>query len=343
MQLPSTPAVSPRTLSRWSWLLSLPLAGAFLYLALRGVDWRQVRSVIAHARPSWLLCAALITTATSFLRGLRWRVLLNAEADLGIGTVFRATMVGYLGNNFLPARAGEVLRSVLISRNSTLTNAYVLTTALAERLMDVIAVVLAAALVLLGIQPKPRWLADLSLGMSVAAAAGIVALVVLPYTGTLIERILQGLPLGERVGHFLQTTATQVLLGIRAFHSRSRLAGFSALTALIWAGDGLAVIAGARSLDLDIPFSIAMLLLTAMALGSALPSTPGYIGVYQIAAVMILGPFGIPKDRALAYSIVAQALAYVVITALGLPSLALSGIGLRTLYGARPKESGAVT
>jgi glycosyltransferase 2 family protein len=330
MQLPSTrPAALSRNLARWSWLVSIPLAAVFLYLALRGVDWKQVGLAITHARPAWLVCAAAITTCTCFLRGLRWRVLLNAEADLAVGTVFRATMVGYLANNFLPARAGEVLRSVLISRASRLSNVYVLTTAFAERLMDVIAVVLAAALALWGIDPKPRWLADLSRSMSVAAAAGVVAVVVLPHSGGLIENLLQRLPLGDRIRRFLQATASQVLLGIRAFHDWGRLAGFSALTALIWTGDGLGVIAGARALDLSIPFPVAMLLLTAMALGSALPSTPGYIGIYQFAAVMILGPFGIPKDRALAYSFVMQAVGYTVITGLGLPCLASSGVGLR--------------
>jgi uncharacterized protein (TIRG00374 family) len=328
---PTTTTSSRSHLSRWSLLISIPLAAAFLYLALRGVDWKQVGIAIAHARPAWLACAAGITVCTCFLRGLRWRILLNAEADLSVATVFRANMVGYLANNFLPARAGEVLRSVLIGRVSKLTSAYVLTTALAERLMDVIAVVLAATLVLLGIDPKPRWLADLSRSMSVAAVAGVAAVIVLPHTGRLIERALQALPVGARIRQFLQTTAAQVLLGIRAFHHWGRLAGFSALTVLIWTGDGLGVLAGARALDLHIAFPVAMLLLSAMALGSALPSTPGYIGIYQFAAVMILGPFGIPRDSALAYSLVAQAVGYVVVAALGLPSLAYSGAGLRGL------------
>ena len=56
----------------------------------------------------------------------------DAEAKFGIGTVFGANMAGYLGNNFLPARAGELLRSVLISRRSSLSKTYVLTTALGE-------------------------------------------------------------------------------------------------------------------------------------------------------------------------------------------------------------------
>ncbi len=237
-------------------------------------------------------------------------------------------MVGYLGNNFLPARAGELLRSVLISRASRLSNAYVLTTALSERLMDVIAVVLAGALALFGVNPKPGWLTGFSRGMMAIAAAGALAVVILPHTGKLIEQVLRRLPLPRRIREFLLRIAGQVLLGLRAFHNWGRLAEFAALTVVVWSADGLGIVVGARALDLAVPFHGAILLLTAMALGSALPSTPGYIGIYQFAAVMVLTPFGISRDKALAYSVVAQAVNYVVIAAIGLPALYASRMSL---------------
>ena len=307
--------------SRWSLAASVLLAAVLFYWSVRGVEWRHVWEAILRARAGWLWCAAWITTFSFVVRAFRWRILLNAEARLGIGAVFQANMVGYLGNNFLPARAGELLRSLLISRASSLSNTYVLTTALSERLMDVVAVILAAALALLALRSKPAWMTDLSRGMAFAALAGAVAIAVLPRTGSLIDALIPRLPLPERIRKFLLSTADQVLLGVRAFHDWGRLAGFAALTALIWSADGLGIIVGARSLGLAIPIPIAMLLLAAMALGSALPSTPGYLGIYQFAAVMVLGPAGIPRDEALAYSFLGQAVSYVVVAALGLPSL----------------------
>jgi len=300
------------------------VAAICLYLSLRGVDWRHVWEAIRRARGVWLWCAAGITAFSLTVRALRWRILLNAEASLRFGTVFRANMVGYLGNNFLPARAGEVLRSMLISRDSTLSNTYALTTALSERLMDVIAVILAAALALFALRSKPAWMTDLSRGMAAVAIAGALAIAILPHTGGLIDAVIARLPLPERIRKFLLKTADQILLGIRAFHHWGRLAGFAALTAVVWSADGVTVIVGARALGLSIPPPIAMLLLTAMALGSALPSTPGYVGIYQLAAVMVLGPAGISRDEALAYSFLGQAVSYVVVAALGLPSLYLS-------------------
>ena len=141
-------------------------------------------------------CSRLrFTTFSFFLRSLRWRILLNAEAWFSVGTVFWANMAGYLGNNFLPARAGELIRSFLISSRSSLSKTYVLTTALGERLMDVIALVLWSSLVLLGVDPKPRWMEDLSRTMAMVAGAGAVAIMVLPHTGGLVENLLRRIPL----------------------------------------------------------------------------------------------------------------------------------------------------
>ena len=270
-----------------------------------------------------------------FLRGLRWRILLNAEAHLGVGEVFWANMAGYLGNNFLPARAGEVIRSLLISSRSTLSKTYVLTTALGERLVDVIALVLAGALVLLGVDPKPRWMAGLSGTMAAIAGAGALAILVLPRGGSLLEGLLRRLPMPARVQAGLLRLAGEFLLGLRAFHDWGRLAGFALLTALVWSMDAVTVMIGGMGLALHISFPVAMLLLAGMGLASALPSTPGYVGVYQFVAVTVLVPFGISRGGALAYILVAQAVTYLVVLILGLPGWYLSQA---SIFGKRPQD-----
>jgi len=311
------------------WLASILISGVALYYALRGVDWAAVWRTIAGAQWRYLLAAAAITSGSFFFRGLRWRILLNAEERFSVGTVFWANMAGYMGNNFLPARAGELVRSALISARSSLSKTYVLTTALSERLMDVIALVLGSSIVLLTVSPKPRWMADLSRSMAIVAGIGAVAIMVLPHTGRLLENILLRVPLPAGLRQGLLKMAEQILLGMRAFHDWGRFAGFVFLTLVIWAGDSVSAIVVARALGIHIALGVALLLLTGLGLGSALPSTPGYVGVYQFVAVTILIPFGISRDAALAYILVIQALGYVLVTVLGLPGLyRLKGSGL---------------
>ena len=310
-----------KSVRAWSWILSVPLAALLLYLSLRGVEWKGVWRTIAGARWAFLAAGCGCSCFSFFLRALRWRILLNAEERLSVATVFGANMAGYLGNTFLPARAGELVRTLVISARSSLSKTYVLTTALSERLMDAIALVLWSSLILLGSGAKPRWIEDLFRTTAMLAAAGAAAIALLPHTESLCRNLLRRLPLPSALRDRLLRFADQVLLGVRAFHNVGRFLGFALLTVAIWMTDAFGAMLGAYALHLHFSFTLAMLLIAGMGLGSALPSTPGYVGIYQFVAVTVLTPFGISRDAALAYSLVAQASACVVTLALGLPSL----------------------
>ena len=305
----------------WSWLVPTVLAAVLLYYSLRGVDWGGVWRTIATARWSYLVAASLICCASFFLRACRWRILLNAEAKLDVPTVFWAMMAGFLGNSFLPARAGELVRSFIISSRSNLSRTYVLTTALSQLMVDAIFLVLVSSIVLLGMQQTPAWLGDASRVTAIAAGIGLLAIAVVPHTGNLVEAIIGRLPLPERFREKLAGLAGQILLGLRAFHSIPRLTGFVFWTAVVWGLDCATVMVASRALGLAFPAPVALLLLTGLGLGSALPSTPGYVGIYQFVAVSVLTPFGVSRDAALAYILVTQALQYVVITLFGVPGL----------------------
>jgi len=303
------------------WILPAALAAVLLYMALRGVAWGRVWSAIAGAHVEFLIAGALIICCSSFLRALRWRLLLNAEARFDVMTVFWATMAGYLGNAFLPARAGELVRTFAISSRSHLTRTYVLTTALAERMMDAIALVLWSSFILMSVHPKPPWLDHASRTAAIFAGAGLLAVIVLPHTGNLCEAVIVRLPLPGGLRKILLHTAQQVVTGLKVFHDVKRFAGFTAFTVMIWCADAFSVAISARALDLQLPFSVAALLLCGLGLGSAVPSTPGYVGIYQFVTESVLMPFGVSKDAAIAYSLLSQAMSYAVILAFGLPGI----------------------
>jgi len=235
--------------------------------------------------------------------------------------VFSANMAGYLGNSFLPARAGEVIRSFILSSRSPLSKTYVLTTALAERTIDAVVLVLWASLVLLRVNPKPAWLRDVSWGTTAMAMAGVLAISILPRTGKMCESLILSVPLPAGIRQRLLHLAGQVLSGLRVFHDARRLAGFAVLTLVIWIIDAGGAMIGARAFGLPVTYPMAILLICGLGLGSAIAPTPGYVGTYQTVAIAVLTPFGISRDGALAYILVAQALGYVVVLALGLPAI----------------------
>lgn len=276
-----------------------------------------------RARWEYLVGGCLISVVSYVLRALRWRILLNAgaPAPLPPSAVFRANMAGYLGNAVLPARAGELIRSLIVSGQSSLSLPYVLTTAFGERLLDAIVLVVCGALALLRVSSAPAWMENAARLMALAAGSGALLLLALPHAEALVHRVVDWLPAPGALKPKLKSLVEQVLLAVRAFHHLGRFLSFAALTAIVWSADALTAIVAARGLGIDMPPAAAVLLLAAMGLGSALPSTPGYVGIYQFVTVTALVPFGIPRDAALAYSLVTQALAYVVLAVLGTAGL----------------------
>jgi glycosyltransferase 2 family protein len=304
-----------------SWLLTLSIAGGALYYSLRGVEWRQIGATVAHADPGYLALVFLMTSLSIFVRSVRWGVLLSAEEKLPVSTVFWATAVGYLGNAVLPARAGELLRTQMVSARSRLTRSYVFATALTGLAMDVIVVVVLSAIVIVTLPDTPEWLKKGSGTMAGFGLAGMAFLVILPHCERLVTRILRKTPGPDKLRRRLIGVGEQFLLGLRAFHHVSRFAVFAGISFSVWLLDAVGAVFIAHALHMTLPFAVALLLLAGLALASSAPSTPGYVGVYQIVAVGILPAFGISKSDAIAYILVLQGISYVVFIFWGLLGL----------------------
>jgi hypothetical protein len=299
-----------------STLLVIGLAAVLLYFSLRGIAWHGVWKLLREARPGYLAIGCAITTLTLFLRAARWRILLRAEHPVTLRSAFGATCAGYFGNNFLPARAGELIRTYMIHASSGLSSAYVLTTALSERVADAITLVAISAAVLLTLREPPAWLAHAARPFSILGICGILGIALAPRLAHVgygfIDRFSP-----RAIRHKLRSILEHVILGIRAFHDARRLLGFLAMTVVIWSGDAAYAILVARAIHLKIEVPVAFLLLAGLGLTSALPSTPGYVGIYQFVAVSVLVPFGMSRTDAIGYILLAQTLQYIVVGFLG--------------------------
>ena len=309
------------------WIPATILAAVLLYFALRGVEWRRVGEIIAGAQWRFLVASIATASVALLLRAVRWRILLNSgsvespQSKLGVGTVFWATTAGYLGNLLLPARAGELVRTFLISAKSGLSKTFVLTTALGERIMDAISLILFSSLALLTVESQPVWMKAMARSLAAVATVSALGIAVLPYIHAQIENLLRRFPLPEKLRDKLIQLIEQVILGLRAFHDVGRFAAFAGLTVVIWTTDTCGAMLTARALGLHLTFPVALVFLSALGLSSALPSTPGYVGIYQFVAVTVLGPFGIPRDPAVAFVIVMQAIGYVTMIMYGVPGV----------------------
>jgi uncharacterized protein (TIRG00374 family) len=117
-------------------LLGCLLSAGFLYLALRGIDpsltWQQLSSV----NPGLLAVAIIIGSSSNLIRAARWKVLLGNSPPVPFRQLFSSMMIGYLANNVLPARMGEVVRMYLLERNAGISKSKSAATIVLERIID---------------------------------------------------------------------------------------------------------------------------------------------------------------------------------------------------------------
>lgn len=286
---------------------SILLAGILLYFALRELDWAQFFAILQNARYGWLPILFGWSSLSYLMRALRWRLLVQSEGRARLQDVFFANMAGYLGNNILPARAGEVIRAAYLSRKTGLSASFILATGLVERLVDVAALIVigASALSLTGITSAPFQKA-LTV-MSLFGAVGMGAILLLPRFGSSLERLVGALPLpGKTFKTRLTLSLRQFLRGLESLFNLRRGLGFGLLTLLVWLTDAASAVFSAYILGIPLTLLQAFVLLAGLGLSSALPSTPGYVGIYQFVAVLVLVPFGISNAEAVAYIIFAQ-------------------------------------
>jgi glycosyltransferase 2 family protein len=269
-------------------------------------------ATLRRGRLDSLALGCLVLTASYVIRGLRWRVVLSAERRIGLATVFWATMAGYLGNSVLPARAGELIRSVLLARQADLSPSYVLATALLERLADAVALVIIGLLGLFVLGTLPEWLLMAAQATALLGLVGLLALWLLRRFDRRLIAYIARLPVPAPLRIRLTDLSSHFFLGLGALRNRRRGLTFAALTALIWTLDVMFALVIGQAFDLPLLMPQAMVLLAALGLASAVPSTPGYVGVYQFIAVTVLVPFGFSRDQALVQVIGLQGVVYAV-------------------------------
>ena len=295
----------------WRNTVAIFLAVTLLYLAFRNVHWAEILGIFQKGRLEIFLFAFLLQTSAYFMRSIRWRMLLSAEKPISIINVFWGTMSGYLGNNLLPARAGELIRILAIGNNTGLSKTFILGTILVERGMDVAFLILVGLISLSSMSMLPIWLVQ---ALRSAAVLGLIlfgGILLAPRMEKFLQNKVNRLPwLSENLKTRVLMLMREFLSGMRVLLQPGRLLGFVLLTLIAWAIDAICITQIGLALHLSISMALAYLLLATLGLSSAIPSTPGYIGVYQFVAVNVLVPFGFSQSQALAFIIALQVISY---------------------------------
>lgn len=289
-------------------------AGLFGYLVW-SVDVRELGMLLASTRWEWVVVASVLGPLCVWTRGRRWRYLFPPGSEPP-GLV-PATMIGYMVNNVLPLRAGEFVRVYVVARRWGHGFWTALATLIVERVLDSLVIVLIMAVLILRVA-VPR---TLEIGAAVLLTIDLIAVAVLCFLAVapararrLVERLTRRWPpLQRRVVAILET----FVRGLEGVRTRAHVLPLVLWTVIIWVLPAFITWTMFRALHLELPWIAAWVVLAFVGLGVAIPSAPGYIGVFHAAATIALTIFGVPATAAFGYALLFHASQIIPVTLVG--------------------------
>ncbi len=308
-------------------LVGLLISVAFLWFSLQGTEFGAIGESLANAQ-LWMVIPLLLTYAFFYwVKNIRWWLLLLPMKRASQREIFGPMMIGFMGNNILPAHLGEFVRMHLGARQLGLRYSQVLATIVLERMLDFLAVVFFLGLVLVFGRDVPPDLTRIGYITAAVTLVGVVGAAVYatwtsPFLG-LVRRTTFFLPAKLRAGllHQLEVGA----LGLHALKDFRLLIGIVATSILQWSAVGVAVYLSIRAVGIEVGASAAFVTLAATTFGVTLPAAPGFLGTIQAAYVLSLAPFGVDRSEAFAASAFFHVPTYLAVTLLGLWLLRRSG------------------
>ncbi len=350
--------------SRRRSLLAIPvyllLVGIPLWWVFRGEDlgliWRHVRNV----EPLPLLAAVVVTTAGFWVRAVRWKLYLDPAAPgISFNDRFQAVCIGGMANNLLPARLGELARAAALARLGGVSGGTGVGTLVVERAMDAVAIILLMGIAVAGPAfPSGELPPEIQRGVSallivlLAATAAIIAWAAMPRACVRALRWALGPFLGppealerasvarrtaSRAAWFVLELAERFGEGMRSIGDWRLSAKAFAWSLLLWTLQGVSFQLGFIAFGIDLGLSAALFTNAVVSFAVALPSTPGFFGLFQAAAKLsLVDVFGADSEAAVGFAFGWHLGAFVPVTLMGFVFLRRLGLGFRALGSARP-------
>ena len=314
--------------------IAIGISALCVWLSMREVDVSRVAESLRNANYLGFASVMAITIFAFWVRAIRWRLLLRLDRPIGTGSLFSATMIGFMANNVLPFRLGEFVRPWALARREKLSKSMLLATIVVERAIDMLTLLAIFGIALLVspiaentpagrlVQGGARVLLVLSVCLTVFVVAaernrrlaqallGLLPAGIRDRASRLLDRFLDGFSLFRDVGRLLQVFALS--LGM-----------FLSFAVALW-------ITG-WSLGIALPWYAGLVMLVVTAIGIMVPAAPGYVGTLNVACTAGLALYGIDKTPASAYGWFYFFSQWLPITAVGLWFLNREGLSLHSL------------
>jgi uncharacterized protein (TIRG00374 family) len=313
---------------RWQTAIGLAVSLALLYWALHDVSFTEAWDHMRSANLWLLALAATVQLSTFVIRAIRWRIFLKPVlADSSFDARFSTTCIGFMVNNLLPARVGEFARAYALSRVQPITVSASFGSVVVERLFDTLTLVLflATPFLLPGFALTAGF-GDQILGrvisVSVIFGGAVLVLVGLIWWPAMAIRTFKS-TVGRLLPHKLTDKVVQMIEsfveGMGAMRSPELVIKGFAWSFVHWLWGALALYTGMLAFGITQPGFLGAIFLQAVnAISVAIPSTPGFFGLFEASVRFALTPFGVDPGLAISFAFAFHIASYIPATLLGL-------------------------
>jgi hypothetical protein len=343
-------------MKRWQIWFGILISAIFLYFVLRKIDFPQLWQVLKAANYWWLIPGVAVYFVALWVRSWRWHYLLRPLKPIPTRTMFPIVTMGYAFNNIFPARAGEVLRAIVLKHEQDVPVSASLATIIIERVFDGIVML---AFVFVNLSELTRLtsvsitfgriifgIREVAIWGSIAFFGVLAIFLVAAMFPASTDRLVTWL-----VEHFVPIRIREKTLAI----SRRFLEGLESLrspfdvlmvfltSVLIWLLETVKYWFVMHAFQFSVSFFALMLMNGVVNLATTIPSAPGYLGTFDLPGIAVLQAYNIPREVAASYTFVLHFALWFPVTALGLYYMVREGISWKEVTKARneplPEES----
>jgi len=313
--------------------IGLALSSLLVWLSFRGININEVYNGLHQIKVAFVIASLAVMLLMQTLRALRWGLILQPlDPLIDRFTIFSITSVGFLAIIAIPARLGELARPYLITKKSRIPMSSALGTILVERVLDILTVLVIAAIVFFS-TPIPPWLFRAGTSLFAVTAAIFLLLIMAIFrkekTALLLAPVLARIPSG--ITKKIIGIIDYFIDGLSVMKNRSLMGVVVILSLIIWLADVLAIYLLFLAFSLNLPLTAAFVLMIILIAGIAIPVAPGFIGNWHYFCILGLGLFNVAKTEALTFAVIYHALSIGIIIVLGVVFLPFYSFSLDDL------------
>jgi uncharacterized protein (TIRG00374 family) len=299
-----------------------------IYFLLQQVSLEQLGQVLSHAQLAPIGVVILGVLSSLVTRAARWQIYFRPERRVPFGPLYETLAISYMASTFLPLRAGELIRAVFLGRRESIPVPRVVGTILLEKLFDFLAIGVMLG-VLVGLTPSRTEVrvgggsiaAVILIGFGFVVALAVWRAPTLRLVGFIEARLPFGL--GHRLR--LEHAAAQFAEGTDSLRTPGLWVPLLGWTAVTWVCSLVTTWAGCLALGAEPGLAALLFVIVLTSSGQAVPSSPGYVGVYHYLATVALTTFGVDPATAIGIAIITHAFSYGPLVVAGLIALWTGG------------------